>query len=66
MKAANYSFLGKGVPKNLMKSFDLYTKACEYGDSQSCLNSGLMCISDSKDVQDIPKDYEKVTDCSLY
>ncbi|XP_046400542.1 cytochrome c oxidase assembly factor 7 homolog [Ischnura elegans] len=45
-KYATYSYLGKGkVPKDQKTAFNYYNRGCEYGDTDSCLYAGLMCIS---------------------
>ena len=59
-KFANYCFLGKGTKQNLENAYSYYLKGCEAGDSDSCLNGGLMCVSNTPANENRPKDYVKV------
>ncbi|XP_042887034.1 cytochrome c oxidase assembly factor 7 homolog [Penaeus japonicus] len=58
-KFANYCFLGKGGKQNMDDAYSYYLKGCSAGDPDSCLNGGLMCVSNTPTVQQRPKDYDK-------
>ncbi|XP_068201477.1 cytochrome c oxidase assembly factor 7 homolog [Palaemon carinicauda] len=58
-KFANYSFLGKGGKQNMDEAYSYYLKGCTAGDSDSCLNGGLMCVSNTPTNVKRPKDYDK-------
>ncbi|XP_066975977.1 cytochrome c oxidase assembly factor 7 homolog [Macrobrachium rosenbergii] len=58
-KFANYSFLGKGGKQNMDEAYSYYLKGCTAGDPDSCLNGGLMCVSNTPTNVQRPKDYDK-------
>lgn len=43
------------------EAYSYYLKGCSAGDPDSCLNGGLMCVSNTPTVQQRPKDYDKVS-----
>ncbi|MCL4131734.1 UNVERIFIED_CONTAM: hypothetical protein GTU68_018974 [Idotea baltica] len=58
-KYANYRFLGKGLKKDLPDASKYYDKGCTAGDKDACLNGGLLCVSNSKANEELPKNYTK-------
>lgn len=44
-KYAGYLFLGKGCTQDTKAALGYYTRGCNGGDMQSCLNAGLMHLS---------------------
>lgn len=59
LKYGNYTFVGRGksgaVP-NPTEALSYYEKGCKLGDSENCLNSGLLLISPKLDTRrDFPK-----------
>lgn len=58
-KYANYRFLGRGCKQNMDEAYSYYLKGCTAGDPDSCLNSGLMCVSNTPTTAKRPKDYDK-------
>eukprot|EP00088_Acartia_fossae_P016746 TRINITY_DN1941_c0_g1_i1.p1 TRINITY_DN1941_c0_g1~~TRINITY_DN1941_c0_g1_i1.p1 ORF type:complete len:250 (-),score=41.94 TRINITY_DN1941_c0_g1_i1:14-763(-) len=44
-KAAGYSYFGKGTTRNGDLAFDFFKKGCELGHYASCLNAGLLEMS---------------------
>lgn len=64
-KFANYNFLGKGCKQNMDEAYSYYLKGCTAGDYDSCLNGGLMCVSNTPTNVQRPKDYVKVLYWSL-
>ncbi|KAK8405752.1 hypothetical protein O3P69_001917 [Scylla paramamosain] len=58
-KYANYNFLGKGCKQNMDEAYSYYLKGCTAGDYDSCLNGGLMCVSNTPTNAERPKDYNK-------
>lgn len=58
-KFANYSFLGKGGKQNMDEAYSYYLKGCTAGDPDSCLNGGLMCVSNTPTNVKREKDYKK-------
>ncbi|XP_076068038.1 cytochrome c oxidase assembly factor 7 isoform X2 [Oratosquilla oratoria] len=58
-KFANYKFLGKGIKQDMDDAFSYYIKGCSAGNSDACLNGGLMCVSNTSAVEKRTKDYDK-------
>ncbi|PSN55222.1 Cytochrome c oxidase assembly factor 7 [Blattella germanica] len=55
----SYKLVGKGEQKmDLDEAYNYYSKGCELGISESCLNAGLMCIANGPHAKKV-KDYEK-------
>lgn len=59
-KFAGYSFVGKGCQEDQEKSLEYFKKGCELGETDSCLNAGLLNIvdySNSKIKKDFPQGF---------
>lgn len=60
-KYANYRFIGKGIKKDLKDAFAYFKKGCNAGESDACLNGGLMAVAQTKVTENFPKDYKAVS-----
>ena len=47
-KFAGYSFMGKGCEEDQEKSLVYFKKGCSLGQATSCLNAGLLCVSNNE------------------
>lgn len=48
LKYANYTFIGRGKSgskPNPTEALEYYEKGCKLGDSENCLNAGLLLVS---------------------
>lgn len=66
LKYGNYTFIGRGksgAKPNPDEALKYYEKGCGLGDSENCLNSGLLLISPKMEAK---RDFPKVNSSSFF